>query len=91
MTVRPSSFTLEIMTAGWIGAETERPPIDLLRPFPSEEMEAFEVSKDVGNVKNNSPDLLNAVLPSILEDSNFDTRKRGVLSSGLGQGSQFSR
>lgn len=39
-------------------AETERPPIDLLRPFPADEMENFEVSKDVGNVKNNSPELL---------------------------------
>jgi len=28
--------------------ESDRPPIDLLRPFPAEEMEAFEVSKDVG-------------------------------------------
>jgi putative SOS response-associated peptidase YedK len=37
-----------------------RPPIDLLRPFPANEMEAFEVSKDVGNVKNNSPELLNS-------------------------------
>ena len=27
-----------------------------LRPFPADEMEAFEVSKDVGNVKNNSPE-----------------------------------
>jgi len=30
-------------------------PVDLLGPFPANEMEAFEVSKDVGNVKNNSP------------------------------------
>lgn len=37
-----------------------RPPIDLLRPFPADEMEAFEVSTDVGNVKNNSPELLNS-------------------------------
>nr|AOS95179.1 putative ACR [uncultured bacterium] len=36
--------------------ETHQPPIDLLRPFPADEMEAFEVSKDVGN---NSPELLN--------------------------------
>jgi putative SOS response-associated peptidase YedK len=34
-------------------------PIDLLRPFPADELEAFEMSKDVGNVKNNSPELLN--------------------------------
>ncbi|WP_157467520.1 hypothetical protein [Edaphobacter aggregans] len=26
----------------------------------ADEMEAFEVSKDVGNVKNNSPELLNS-------------------------------
>jgi putative SOS response-associated peptidase YedK len=39
--------------------ETERLPADLLRPFPADEMEAFEVSKEVGNVKNNSPELLN--------------------------------
>jgi putative SOS response-associated peptidase YedK len=40
--------------------ETHQLPIDLLRPFPAEEMEAFEVSKDVGNVRNNSADLLDS-------------------------------
>jgi putative SOS response-associated peptidase YedK len=40
--------------------ETHQPPIDLLRPFPEDEMEAFEVSKNVGNVKNNSAELLNS-------------------------------
>ena len=40
--------------------EAHQPPIDLLRPFPADEMEAFEVSKDVGNVRNNSADLLNS-------------------------------
>jgi putative SOS response-associated peptidase YedK len=45
----------------WIDrVPTEQPPIDLLRPFPADEMEAFEVSKDVGNVRNNSPELLNS-------------------------------
>lgn len=45
----------------WLDREvTEQPPIDLLRPFPADEMEAFEVSKDVGNVRNNSADLLNS-------------------------------
>ena len=37
-----------------------QPPIDLMRPFPADEMEAFEVSKSVGNVKNNSPGCLNS-------------------------------
>jgi putative SOS response-associated peptidase YedK len=40
--------------------EAHQPPLDLLRPFPADEMEAFEVSKDVGNVRNNSADLLNS-------------------------------
>lgn len=40
--------------------ETEQPPIDLLRPFPTEEMEAFEINKDVGNVRNNSVHLLDS-------------------------------
>jgi putative SOS response-associated peptidase YedK len=40
-------------------SDPETPPLDLLRPFPADEMEAFEVSNDVGNVKNNSPELLN--------------------------------
>jgi putative SOS response-associated peptidase YedK len=45
----------------WLDREpTEQLPIDLLRPFSADEMEAFEVSKDVGNVKNNSPELLNS-------------------------------
>jgi len=45
----------------WLSREeTHQPPIDLLRPFPADEMEAFEASKDVGNVKNNSPELLNS-------------------------------
>lgn len=46
----------------WLDRDSapERPPIDLLRPFSADEMEAFEVSKDVGNVKNNSPELLNS-------------------------------
>jgi putative SOS response-associated peptidase YedK len=45
----------------WLDREvTDQPPIDLLRPLPADEMESFEASKDVGNVKNNSADLLNS-------------------------------
>jgi putative SOS response-associated peptidase YedK len=32
-------------------------PVDLLRPFPAEEMNAWKVSSAVGNVRNNSPEL----------------------------------
>ena len=32
-------------------------PVDLLRPYPVEEMTAWNVSPAVGNVRNNSPEL----------------------------------
>jgi putative SOS response-associated peptidase YedK len=34
-------------------------PTDLLRPFPPDEMAAAQVNKNVGNVRNNHPELLN--------------------------------
>jgi len=37
--------------------EPSRLPIDLLRPFPAEELRAWKVSAAVGNVKNNFPEL----------------------------------
>jgi putative SOS response-associated peptidase YedK len=37
--------------------DPDRPPIDLLRPFPAERMTAWKVSIAVGNTKNDSPDL----------------------------------
>ena len=40
--------------------ETDRPPLDLLRPFPADEMEAHEANKAVGNVRNNGPEMLNS-------------------------------
>lgn len=36
----------------------ERPPIDLLRPYDAVKMTAWKVDKAVGNVKNDSPDLI---------------------------------
>lgn len=35
-------------------------PAHLLQPFPAEEMRMAPVSKDVGNVRNNHPELLNS-------------------------------
>jgi hypothetical protein len=37
--------------------EPSQLPIDLLRPYPAEEMRAWKVSAAVGNVKNNGPEL----------------------------------
>jgi putative SOS response-associated peptidase YedK len=45
----------------WLSREkTDQPPVDLLRPFPAEEMKAWEAHQDVGNMRNNSPEMLNS-------------------------------
>ena len=38
--------------------DPDRPPIDLLRPYPAEKMRAWPVDNRVGNVRNNDPLLL---------------------------------
>ena len=46
----------------WISREvTEQPPLDLLRPFESEEMEKRPANQLVGNVRNNGPEMLNSL------------------------------
>jgi putative SOS response-associated peptidase YedK len=40
--------------------ETERLPLDLLRPYESEGMEMYEANPKVGNVRNNGPELMRA-------------------------------
>jgi len=42
-------------------ADPAQLPVDLLRPFPAEEMKAWKVSSAVGNTRNNNPDLLTPV------------------------------
>jgi putative SOS response-associated peptidase YedK len=42
----------------WIApADPAKLPVDLLRPYPAEEMTAWKVSAAVGNVRNNEPSL----------------------------------
>jgi putative SOS response-associated peptidase YedK len=51
--VRPADYER------WMApAEPARLPVDLLRPFPQEEMAAWKVGTAVGNVRNNAPDLI---------------------------------
>ncbi len=47
----------------WLDPRTEDPTIltNVLCPYPEEEMEAYEVSSTVNNVKNHGPDLIEAV------------------------------
>ena len=42
-------------------------PVDLLKPYPAEEMKAWKVGKAVGNTRNNDPSL---VEPLRNEESN---------------------
>ena len=44
----------------WLQRDAEQPPLDLLRPFESEEMTASPCNPLVGNVRNNGPDMLNS-------------------------------
>lgn len=47
--------------------ETERLPLDLLRPLESEEMEMFAADPKVGNVRNNGPELMRAAAKAAQE------------------------
>jgi putative SOS response-associated peptidase YedK len=42
----------------WLSTESARPPIDLLRPYDAGLMTAWKVDTAVGNVKNDSPELI---------------------------------
>ena len=44
----------------WLERESDRQPIDLLRPFESDAMSATPCDPLVGNVKNNGPEMLNS-------------------------------
>ena len=51
----------------WLNREDSvRPPVDLLRPFESSLMHSWRVGSAVGNVKNNSPELLQPVAADTL-------------------------
>ena len=45
----------------WLNREeVERPPIHLLKPFPTNEMQVFSAHPKVGNVRNQGPEMLNS-------------------------------
>jgi putative SOS response-associated peptidase YedK len=43
--------------------DPERPPVDLLRPYADDLMKIFQVTPDVGNVRNDRPDLIDPIEP----------------------------
>lgn len=46
--------------------ETDRLPLDLLRPYESEEMEMHEANPKVGNIRNNGPEMMRAALKAAI-------------------------
>jgi putative SOS response-associated peptidase YedK len=57
----------------WLApADPMRLPIDLLRPFDSEQLKAWKVSTDVGNVKNDRPDLIDVQPESKVPPKSLD-------------------
>ena len=44
----------------WLERDNERPPLDLLRPFESEQMVKWACNPLVGNFRNNGPEMLNS-------------------------------
>ena len=40
--------------------ETAQIPLDLVRPYESEDMEMYEANPFVGSVRNNGPEMLNS-------------------------------
>lgn len=54
--VRPEDYDRWLDTG-----DPEHPPVDLLKPFPQEQMRVWKVGSAVGNVKNDSPQLCEQV------------------------------
>jgi hypothetical protein len=42
----------------WLDVDSPQLPVDLLRPYDADQMTAWEVDKRIGNVRNDSPELL---------------------------------
>jgi len=56
----------------WLDPETkDRPPVDLMRPYPAERMRSWPVSARVGNVRNNDAELLEPATESAYSSDLF--------------------
>jgi SOS response associated peptidase (SRAP) len=59
----------------WLKADPDRPPIDLLRPYDADRMTAWKVDKAVGDVKNDSPELIDpaSTTPNYVDEGSGET------------------
>jgi putative SOS response-associated peptidase YedK len=56
----------------WLDVDSPQLPVDLLRPYAADQMTAWEVDKRIGNVRNDSPELLKEQSTQSKEPSLFD-------------------
>jgi putative SOS response-associated peptidase YedK len=56
--------------------DTSQLPVDLMRPYDVEEMKAWKVSRDVGNVRNNRPELAEPIFSELHGSLCFQPRLR---------------
>ena len=63
----------------WLKADSDRPPVDLLRPFDADKMTAWKVDKAVGNTKNDSPELIEPASATPESSENRSPEAPGLL------------
>jgi hypothetical protein len=56
----------------WLDVDSSQVPIDMLRPYEADQMTAWEIDKRIGNVRNDSPELLEEQSTPPKEPSLFD-------------------
>jgi len=56
----------------WLDVDSSQLPLDLIRPCEADQMTAWEVDKRIGNVRNDSPELLEEQSTPPKEPSLFD-------------------
>ena len=56
----------------WLDVDSSQLPMDLLRPYEADQMTAWEIDKRIGNVRNDSPELLEEQSTPPKEPSLFD-------------------
>jgi putative SOS response-associated peptidase YedK len=61
-------------------SNTERLPVDLLRPYDADEMTAWKVGKEVGNVKNDNPELIEPASATPEQAESYTRKALGLCS-----------
>ena len=66
----------------WLTPGDPTHPVDLLRPFPAEQMKAWQVDRKVCNVKNDTPDCIEPMTPGQQASDRIPRRAIGLRRRG---------